>query len=181
MRHRKSGLKLNRTSSHRNAMFRNMVTSLFKHDRIKTTDAKAKELRRWADNLVTLAKRGDLHARRQALAIIQERKVVDKLFNDAQDKYGSSNGGYTRITKIGLRSGDAASMSLIELIASEKPKAATKKDSKPKKVKPAPEEETEVKKVEEAAATTEETKTSEDEAEPKEVSEDTKIDADTKE
>ncbi|MFW6334905.1 MAG: 50S ribosomal protein L17, partial [Desulfosalsimonas sp.] len=76
MRHRKGGLKLNRTGSHRRAMFRNMVTSLLKHDRIKTTDAKAKELRRWADHLVTLAKRGDLHARRQALSIVNEKAVV---------------------------------------------------------------------------------------------------------
>ena len=73
MRHRKSGLKLNRTASHRDAMFRNMVTSLFKHQRIQTTDTKAKELRRWADHLVTLAKRGDLHARRQAMAIVREK------------------------------------------------------------------------------------------------------------
>ncbi|TFG44091.1 MAG: 50S ribosomal protein L17, partial [Syntrophobacterales bacterium] len=73
MRHRKAGLKLSRTSSHLNAMFRNLVTSLFKHDRIRTTDTKAKELRRWADHIVTLAKRGDLHARRQALAIVQEK------------------------------------------------------------------------------------------------------------
>ena len=97
MRHRKAGLKLGRTSSHRNAMFRNMVTSLFKHDRIRTTDAKAKELRRWADNLITLAKRGDLHARRQALAIVRERAVVQKLFTEAEERFGSTSGGYTRI------------------------------------------------------------------------------------
>ena len=137
MRHRKSGLKLNRTSSHRNAMFRNMVTSLFKHDRLKTTDAKAKELRRWADSIVTLAKRGDLHARRQALAIIRERRIVDKLFDEAEDKYGKVNGGYTRITKIGYRSGDAASLSLIELIAAEKPKTNQKKDGSKSKEKSA--------------------------------------------
>ena len=76
MRHRKAGVKLNMTSSHKHAMFRNMVTSLFKHDRIRTTDAKAKELRRWADHMVTLAKRGDLHARRQAMSIIREKGVV---------------------------------------------------------------------------------------------------------
>ena len=87
MRHRKAGLKLNRTSSHRKAMFRNMVTSLFKHERIRTTDVKAKELRRWAENLITLAKRGDLHARRQALSIIREKDVVHKLFAEAAEKY----------------------------------------------------------------------------------------------
>jgi len=88
MRHRKAGLKLNRTSSHRTAMFRNMVTSLFKHERIRTTDVKAKELRRWADNLITLAKRGDLHARRQALSIVREKEVVYKLFAEAAERYG---------------------------------------------------------------------------------------------
>ena len=115
MRHRKSGVKLNRTSSHRQAMFRNMVTSLFKHDRIKTTDVKAKELRRWADYLVTLAKRGDLHARRQALAIIREKDVVHKLFEQAPKRFGDVNGGYTRVVKIGFRPGDAAPVSIIEL------------------------------------------------------------------
>ena len=75
MRHRKAGVKLNRTSSHRDAMFRNMVTSMFKHGRIRTTDVKAKELRRWVDKMVTLAKRGDLHARRQALSVVREKDV----------------------------------------------------------------------------------------------------------
>ncbi len=116
MRHRKSGIKLNRTSSHRQAMFRNMVTSLFKYDRIKTTDAKAKELRRWADHLITLAKRGDLHARRQALAIVREKNVVHKLFEEAQKRFGQISGGYTRIIKIGRRAGDAAPVSIIELV-----------------------------------------------------------------
>ncbi len=116
MRHRKSGAKLNRTSSHRKAMFRNMVTSLFKHSRIKTTEAKAKELRKFADKMVTLAKRGDLHARRQALSFIREKDVVHKLFNDAADKFSSREGGYTRITKLGPRKGDVASMVMIELI-----------------------------------------------------------------
>jgi len=119
MRHRKAGLKLNRTSSHRTAMFRNMVTSLFKHERIRTTDVKAKELRRWADNLITLAKRGDVHARRQALSIIREKDVVHKLFAEAAQRFGSVSGGYTRIVKLGRRPGDAAPISLIELIYSE--------------------------------------------------------------
>ena len=98
MRHRKSSLKLGRTSSHRKAMFRNMVTSLFKHDRIQTTDAKAKELKRWADRLISLAKRGDLHARRQAMAVIREKDVVHKLFENAAEQFGGVSGGYTRIT-----------------------------------------------------------------------------------
>ena len=131
MRHRKAGLKLNRTSSHRNAMFRNMVTSLFKHERIRTTDTKAKGLRRWADHLITLAKRGDLHARRQALSIVREKNVVHKLFDEAAERFGSISGGYTRIIKMGRRPGDAAPISMIELIAAEK---GEKKKIKGKKV-----------------------------------------------
>ncbi len=131
MRHRKAGLKLNRTSSHRRAMFRNMVTSLFKYERIRTTDAKAKELRRWADKLITLAKRGDLHARRQALSIIMEKDVVHKLFAEVAVKYGNISGGYTRIIKLGRRPGDAALVSLIELVSA----GEAKKKKKKKKIK----------------------------------------------
>ncbi len=129
-------------------MFRNMVTSLFKHDRIRTTDAKAKELRRWADNMITLAKRGDLHARRQALAIVRERAVVHKLFKEAEDRFGSTPGGYTRIVRLGRRPGDAAPISLIELVSetTEKKKRAKKKkksaapEKKPTAAKPAAEQ-----------------------------------------
>lgn len=137
MRHRRARSKLNRTSSHRKAMFRNMVTSLFKHERIRTTDVKAKELRRWADNLITLAKRGDLHARRQALSIVREKDVVYKLFEEASEKYGAVSGGYTRIVKMGRRPGDAAPISMVELISVEKSKK--KKTKRKKKVKPAAE------------------------------------------
>jgi len=132
MRHRKAGLKLNRTPSHRNAMFRNMVTSLLKYERIRTTGAKAKEIRRWADHLITLAKRGDLHARRQALAIVREKEVVHKLFEQADERFGAVSGGYTRVIKLGKRSGDAAPMSLVELIALQDTK---KKKAKKKKTK----------------------------------------------
>ncbi len=128
MRHRKASLKLNRTTSHRKAMFRNMVTSLFKHERVRTTGAKAKELRRWADHIITLAKRGDLHARRQALSIIREKGVVHKLFEEAHERFGNSAGGYTRIVKLGRRAGDAAPMSLIELVVAEA--GGKKKDKK---------------------------------------------------
>ncbi len=143
MRHRKSGVKLNRTTSHRQAMFRNMVTSLFKHDRIKTTDAKAKELRRWADHIVTLAKRGDLHARRLAMAIVREKDVVHKLFEEASERFGTFNGGYTRIIKIGRRPGDTAAMTLVELVRSDDAKPSKKKKTKKKadaktEVKPVP-------------------------------------------
>lgn len=132
MRHRKAGIKLSRTASHRNAMFRNMVTSLFKHEQIRTTDAKAKEVRRWADQLVTLAKRGDLHARRRAMAIIQEKEVVHKLFDEAPKRYADVNGGYTRVVKIGLRPGDAAPLSLVQLVSPE-----PKKKKKPRRKKKA--------------------------------------------
>ena len=117
-------------------MFRNMVTSLFKHDRIRTTGAKAKELRRWADHIITLAKRGDLHARRQALSIIREKDVVHKLFEEAQERFGNSAGGYTRIVKLGRRAGDAAPLSLIELVV---PEVAGKKKGKKKAGKSAAE------------------------------------------
>lgn len=131
MRHRKAGLKLNRTSSHRKAMFRNMVTSLFKYERIHTTDAKAKELRRWADHLITLAKQGDLHARRLALSVIWEKNIVQKLFDEASDRFGAISGGYTRVVKSGRRPGDAAPISIVELISPEKSKKKkTKKKSK---------------------------------------------------
>jgi large subunit ribosomal protein L17 len=132
MRHRKAGIKLNRTASHRNAMFKNMVTSLFKYDRIKTTDVKAKELRKWADNIITLAKKGDLHARRQALSIMMEKDIVHKLFQEVGERFGNVNGGYTRITKLDRRPGDAAPISLIELI-SAKTLVVGKKDKKGKK------------------------------------------------
>jgi len=139
MRHRKSGVKLNMTSSHKNAMFRNMVTSLLKYDRIQTTDAKAKELRRWADHIITLAKRGDLHARRQAMSIVREKAVVHKVFEEAPKRFATVSGGYTRIVKIGRRPGDAAPVSLIELITPEPKKKKTKKKTKtatPKKTAP---------------------------------------------
>jgi len=153
MRHRKSGVKLNRTSSHRKAMFRNMVTSLFKHDRIQTTDAKAKELRRWADHVITLAKKGDLHARRQALAIVREKAVVHKLFEEAPKRFGSVSGGYTRVIKVGRRPGDAAPVSLIELITPEPKKKKTTKKTKtatPKKAAPKKKAEKKVEAAEEA-------------------------------
>jgi large subunit ribosomal protein L17 len=116
MRHRKAGKRLGRNSSHLQAMMRNMVTSLFEHERIVTTTPKAKELRKLADKMITLAKRGDLHARRQALSVIRSKKVVDKLFTKLRDEYMGRNGGYTRIIRTGNRSGDAASMAIIELV-----------------------------------------------------------------
>ncbi len=117
MRHLNKGRKLNRTSSHRKAMFSNLAVSLFKHGQIETTTAKAKDLRCIAENLIQLGKRGDLHARRQAYRIIRERDVLSKLFNEIAPNYLSRNGGYTRIFKNGYRKGDAAPLSIIELVA----------------------------------------------------------------
>lgn len=116
MRHKVSGRKLGRSSSHRKALFRNMVTSLFEHGRIQTTDAKAKEVRRVAEKLITLGKRGDLHARRQALAYVRDRGVVAKLFEELSPRYAQRPGGYTRIVKLGTRRGDGAPVSILELV-----------------------------------------------------------------
>lgn len=115
MRHLNSGRKLSRSGSHRKAMLRNLVTSLLQHEQVRTTDAKAKELRRVADRLITLAKRGTLDARRRAAAYIRTQTVVRKLFSDVAERFRDRPGGYTRIVKIGYRHGDAARMSVIEL------------------------------------------------------------------
>ena len=119
MRHLKSGRKLNMKTAHRKAMFRNMVSALFRHRRIETTDAKAKELRSIADKLITFAKRGDLHARRQVLRSIPDQKVVHELFETIGPAMAERDGGYTRIIKSGRRKGDNAAMSLIELVGLE--------------------------------------------------------------
>jgi large subunit ribosomal protein L17 len=116
MRHGNAGRKLGRTSSHREAMLRNMVTSLFEHERITTTKEKAKEVRPIAEKLITLAKRGDLHARRQALSFIRSKGVVDKLFSIIKEQFTYRSGGYTRILLTGVRQGDAAQMAIIELV-----------------------------------------------------------------
>ena len=119
MRHKKSGRKLGRNSSHREAMFRNMVTSLFEHERIVTTTEKAKEIGPIAEKMITLAKRGDLHARRQAYSYIRSQEIVAKLFDEIGGMFADRNGGYTRIIKTGVRQGDAASMAIIELVGYE--------------------------------------------------------------
>lgn len=119
MRHNKAGRRLGRTTSHRIAMFRNMVTSLLNHERVVTTDAKAKEIRSVAEKMITLGKRGDLHAMRQAAAYIREKSVVTKLFSTIAPRYKERQGGYTRIIKLGQRLGDAAPLSVIELVQEE--------------------------------------------------------------
>ena len=108
--------KLGRDSSARKALFRGMLTSFFQYDRIETTEAKGKELRGLADHMITLAKRGDLHARRQVLAYLMDEDVVKKLFDEIAPKYADRQGGYTRVIKLGLRKGDAAPLALIELV-----------------------------------------------------------------
>ena len=116
MRHRMSGRKLNRTSSHRKAMFSNMTASLLLHEQIKTTKPKAKDLRVFVDKMITLGKRGDLHARRQALSFLQDKTVVEKLFEALAARYKDRQGGYSRVLAAGYRYGDAAPMAIIELV-----------------------------------------------------------------
>lgn len=133
MYHGKAGRKLGRTSSHKEAMFRNMVTSVIKHERIRTTDTKAKELRKIAEKMITLGKRGDLHARRQALAFVRDKEMVKKLFGELSERYRERNGGYTRIIKAGYRVGDNAPISILELISDEKKKEKAEAKGKAKK------------------------------------------------
>ena len=129
----KFGSKLGRTTSHRKAMLRTMVTSLLKYEKIQTTDMKAKELKKVADKMITLGKRGDLHARRQAASYVREREVVGKLFSEMSERYKDRAGGYTRIVKSGYRAGDNAPMSIIEFVRNAEAEKPKKKASVPKK------------------------------------------------
>ena len=129
MRHRKAGRKLNRTSTHRRALLASLANALIKHEQIATTLPKAKELRRVADRLITLAKRGDLHARRQAFARIRDNAMVSKLFDTLGPRYAERPGGYTRVMKAGFRYGDSAPMAVIELV--ERDESAKGLDSGP--------------------------------------------------
>jgi large subunit ribosomal protein L17 len=134
MRHNTAGKKIGRTTSHRYAMLRNMVTSFLRSEKIMTTDVKAKMLQQVAEKMITLGKRGDLHARRQASAYVRDRDIVGKLFTDLSDRFRERSGGYTRIVKMGYRVGDSAPTSVIELIGQEKEKQtkSKKKDTKQK-------------------------------------------------
>ena len=116
MRHRMSGRKLNRTSSHRKAMFSNMAAAIIKHEQITTTLPKAKELRRVVDRLITLGKKGDLHSRRRAMAIIKDKALTEKLFTSLAERYNDRHGGYTRVLKAGFRYGDSAPVGILELV-----------------------------------------------------------------
>ena len=134
MRHKRIGRKLGVTTKHRKAMFRNMVTDLFRFDKIKTTDTRAKELRRIAEKLITLAKDGSLHKRRQAAAYIRDNEVLKKLFDVIAPKFKERPGGYTRIIKLGFRRGDNSPISIIELVEEEfKPAKKKKAKAAPKK------------------------------------------------
>src|SRR5918999_4278397 len=130
MRHGIAGRKLGRTTSHRLAMFRNMATSLLKHEQVTTTLPKAKELRPYVERIITLGKRGGLHARRQAYAQLMDEKVVAKLFSEIAERYRTRPGGYCRVLKAGFRQGDAAAMAVIELV--DRNVAAKGQDSGPK-------------------------------------------------
>ena len=133
MRHRVAGRKLSRHTQHRELMFRNMVVSLLEHERIKTTLAKAKELRSWADKIISLGKKANLHARRQAFALLRNESIVKKLFDEIAPKLKDREGGYTRIYKMGWRQGDGAPLSLVELVTLPSPEQ--KKKSPVKKAK----------------------------------------------
>jgi large subunit ribosomal protein L17 len=133
MRHQKNSKRLGRISSHRKAMFRNMATSLLDKSRIETTEIKAKELRHYVEKMITLGKRGDLHARRQALAFLRSEDVVTKVFGEYAERFKDRPGGYTRIMKLANRAGDNARMAIIELVGEKEPK------DKEKSAKPAAE------------------------------------------
>ncbi len=142
MRHRKAGNPLGRNPSHRRAMLRNMVTSLLKYEQIETTDAKAKSLRPIAEKMISLAKRGDLHARRQALAYMKDKAVTHRLFDELKDRYLDRQGGYVRIVKKGIRKGDGAPISVIQLLPVDEQEKSDKKKTKKSKVTKGPKEDT---------------------------------------
>jgi large subunit ribosomal protein L17 len=116
VRHARSGKKLGRDSAHRKALYSNLTGALITHGRIETTEAKAKAVRPFAEKMITLGKRGDLHARRQAMAELRSNDVVHRLFSDVAPRFAERNGGYTRVVKLGPRQGDAADMALLELV-----------------------------------------------------------------
>lgn len=136
MRHRKSGRKLGRNSSHRKAMYRNMVTSLLREERVVTTVPKAKAARRVAERMITFAKRGDLHARRQAARVVRDNEVLQKLFEVIGPRFAERPGGYTRILKTGFRRGDNAPMSILELVGAASPHEKHAEEAEEKASKP---------------------------------------------
>lgn len=136
MRHQVKGRRLRRPTAHRMALLRNLVTSFLEKERIRTTLAKAKEARPLAEKMITLAKRGTLHSRRQALAFIRKESAVTKLFDELGPRFAERPGGYSRIVKLGLRSGDGARLAMLELVGSEFKKKAKKKKKEKQAKKP---------------------------------------------
>ncbi len=124
MRHQKAGRRLARTTEHRHAMLRNLITSLLEHERVTTTTPKAKEAKQWAEKIITLAKQGDLHAKRQSLQVIRTKKAFTKLFGELKERFQSRPGGFTRIVPLGPRRGDGAPMAVLELVG--RPELLTK-------------------------------------------------------
>ncbi|MFW6126601.1 MAG: 50S ribosomal protein L17 [Thermodesulfobacteriota bacterium] len=127
MRHLRAGRRLARTTEHRQAMLRTLITQLFEHEQVQTTQAKAKEARQWAEKMITLAKRGDLAARRQALRVVRTKKAMAKLFGELKERYQDRPGGYTRIIPLGFRVGDGAPLTLLELVGRPEKLPKTKK------------------------------------------------------
>ena len=154
MRHKVHTFKIGRSGAHRKAMLANMVSSLIEHGQIKTTITKAKEARRFADKMVTLGKKGDLHRRRLAISKLRDKDAVKKLFDEIAPQYAQRNGGYTRIIKLGRRVGDAAEMCILQFVESDDVAAKSKKPAKAKKTEKAeaPVKEEKAEKVEEAKA-----------------------------
>jgi large subunit ribosomal protein L17 len=151
MRHRVAGRKLSRHTQHRELMFRNMLVSLLQYERIKTTLAKGKELRRWADKIISLGKQGTLHARRRVFALLRDEGIVKKLFDEIAPKFKDREGGYTRVYRLGWRQGDGAPLSLVELVtytAPEEKKKSTIKKAKEVLQKVAPKKKEKVEKKE---------------------------------
>ena len=136
MRHGISGRKLNRTSAHRKSMFSNMVVALLLHEQIKTTKSKAKELRKFAEKMITLGKKGTLHSRRQAFSFLRDDRVVGKLFDSLADRYKERQGGYTRVLAAGFRYGDSAPMAVIEFVDRDLDAKKVDRKKKADKVKP---------------------------------------------
>lgn len=172
MRHGRKVKKLGRTKSHRKAMLANMAASLFMYRIIKTTEAKAKEVRKLAEKLITLAKRGDLHAHRQVYDVIRDRKLVKKIFDEIAPKFNDREGGYTRVVKLGIRKGDGAPLSVVELLIEKPPKEEKKgkkekgaKKAKPEKTGGAKPKEKKKEKVEAKAGQAEEEEKTEEKAE----------------
>ena len=143
MKHRIAGRRLDRTTEHRTAMFRNLVTSLFRHERITTTTPKAKEIKRYAEKFITLAKEGTPHARRQANRDVRDVEVLNKLFEKIGPRFKSRPGGYTRIVRVGRRAGDSAEMAMLELVERSAPAEASEKVAAPTKGKKSKEQKAE--------------------------------------